>query len=55
MKDKEYKCKMCDGHGEVDNGWFAPIIEKCPSCKGTGKVDWVTNVTWKKHIRKDIM
>ena len=48
-----YKCKPCNGHGEVDTGGFmGPIIEKCPVCKGIGKVDWITNITWKNIMEK---
>ncbi len=43
-----YKCKMCNGGGKIDSGWWAPIIETCPICKGEGVIDWITNITWKK-------
>jgi hypothetical protein len=48
-----YICKECDGGGKVDTGWLAPIIETCPVCKGKGKVDWVTNITWSNKIPKE--
>lgn len=39
-----YKCKVCNGEGEGDIGWCAPIITKCGNCNGKGKVDWIRNV-----------
>ena len=39
----EYKCRVCDGHGEVDVGWTGPLIMKCGNCNGEGKVDWIRN------------
>jgi hypothetical protein len=40
----KFKCVICNGHGEVDNGWFCSLIEECENCKGTGYVDWVRNI-----------
>ena len=45
-----YKCKACDGRGEVDCGWYCPIIVECPVCKSIGKVDWITNIKWKNIL-----
>ncbi len=44
LRSSEVRCKVCDGHGEVDIGWMGCIIEKCGNCEGTGKVDWIRNV-----------
>ena len=51
-KGNKYKCKLCNGDGKVDSGWWAPIIEDCPICKGKGVVDWVTNIIWKEKIKQ---
>ena len=40
----KYKCKVCDGQGDGDIGWSAPMIVKCENCNGTGECDWIRNV-----------
>ena len=51
---KYYQCKCCDGDGKVEEGWWAPIIVDCAVCKGKGKVDWITNITWKEIVNRNI-
>lgn len=48
MKD-ESECPICKGDGELDYGWWAPIIKNCGNCKGTGKVDWIRRICPLKH------
>lgn len=45
----KYECQACNGHGEVDYGWWAPIIKPCGNCNGTGKIDWVRRICPLKH------
>lgn len=55
-KEKQglYLCDMCHGHGSYhclstrdNNGLVeghSPMSRECYRCKGTGYVDWITNV-----------
>jgi len=41
-KDKEKKCKRCNGKGKIQDGYIdmismTPYFMKCPKCKGTGE------------------
>jgi DnaJ-class molecular chaperone len=34
-------CHVCGGSGQgrmLGTGWYGPIYAKCPTCKGSGKV-----------------
>lgn len=48
MKDNEYVCYECKGTGRInhfeESKWFYECIIKCPLCKGTGKLDWISNI-----------
>lgn len=46
LKDGEVWCSVCKGKG-------IPIPYKsgiCPKCFGTGKLDWISNVMWKRNV-----
>lgn len=43
--DEQYPCLKCNGSGTIEMYGSERMIEKCPCCKGSGKVDWVTNIT----------
>lgn len=51
--DIDYKCKLCKGTGLLNGTGFLGtkipdvpllIVFNCYGCKGTGKVDWITNI-----------
>ena len=48
IKEKEKKCKDCDGSGKIELGSYdmfnvlakpKTVIKKCNNCKGTGKAN----------------
>ncbi len=60
----DFVCPVCKGMGgKIINALYRQkeyYISKCPICKGLGKVDWITNITYKnpalilqeaKHIK----
>ena len=56
MKEDEYKCYKCNGSGNystrADSPYFYECLVKCPICKGTGKLDWISNIIKPKNDRK---
>ena len=52
LEPGEVICDKCSGTGKFidptqENSWKHPW---CPKCHGAKKVDWVTNVMWKKCV-----
>jgi hypothetical protein len=48
----ELICNLCDGGGSYPQKFLEledPKYNRCPKCKGNGKVDWVMNIMWKGH------
>ncbi len=56
MKDSEYTCYKCKGTGNssvcVKSPHFYECLVKCPICKGTGKLDWISNIIEPKNNGK---
>lgn len=56
----EYKCNACDGTGilsivkYMDGEEVNSCETRCFRCRGSGTVDWVTNITNNKKISDDI-
>ena len=48
MKEGEYVCYECNGSGKIDEPLIYDCLIKCevrcPICKGTGKLDWISNI-----------
>lgn len=48
MKDGEYVCYKCNGTGNineaVNSNYYYTCLVKCPICKGTGILDWISNI-----------
>jgi hypothetical protein len=56
MKEGEYICYKCKGTGRfsacVDSPHFYECLVRCPICKGTGKLDWISNIIKPKNDGK---
>ena len=56
MKDGEYTCYKCKGTKYTNiptrNIYFYECLVKCPICKGTGKLDWISNIIEPKNNGK---
>jgi len=57
MKEGEYECYECKGTGytnniHIENSLFYECLVKCPICKGTGKLDWISNIIKPKNDGK---
>jgi len=44
LKEGELKCSKCLGEGEVLPRDTHYGVERCPKCRGYGKIDWIENV-----------